>query len=617
MAKFKTQQSDYRAERKKRLAKGAKTHKKSKFDSVVVTTWVVRVVCVLVVVAAIAFGLYQFGVPHKLFPALTVGDRTYSVAEYSYFYTNAYQKVVQESQSSSSTSDLSSLLSSLGSASFDSSKDASLQYTTDEDGNKISYDQLFRNTAKTQIEMTEYYLDLCEKEGITLSEDNKLAIDEYMLQLASTTANSGYSVSRYISLIYGKGMNEKLLRNLLEDQYLVSQYVEMIENDFYNNLTDEELDATLQEHLDEFESVNLRLFGFEIAKFEEDETESEETTTDTATEETTVDETTTEEAETEQNSEATEETEKTEETKEPSKTELLAEEMCSKITDEQSFIDLAYEYCAEDDKDTFKKDGATLAMGITRSTVSSNIGEDLADWLYSEERTVGETKVYATDEYVYVIYILDTKYIEKTPLVDARHILISFEQVATELAAKEDNKIDTKKDDDIEIQTGTAEDGTEITNKGTGYSVELVTEAYKQAKTVYEKYLQDQQEDYFAELAELNSHDTGSIGESTLGGGLYEGIAKGEMVEPFENWVYDENRKPGDVEIIMTEYGWHIMYFVKSHEEPAWKETAKDIAGSEKFEAYSNEIEATIANTSTEATFYKFAGSESLKTITP
>lgn len=618
MAKHETQQTDYRAERKKRLAKAAKAHKKSKVDSVVVTTWVIRIACVLIALAAVAFALYQFGVPHKVFPALTVGDRTYSVAEYSYFYTNAYQKVVQQSQQQQSSSDLSSLLGNLGSTGFDSTKDASLQFTTDESGAKISYDELFRRTATKQIEMTEYYLDLCAANGETLTEENKLAIDEHMLQIASTTANSGYSVSRYISLIYGKGMNEKLLRSLLEDQYLVSQYVERIEKDFYDNLTDDELDAALKDHLDEFESVDLRLFGFEIAKFE---TEDKEDTEEATSNETTTEEPTTETPSVEENEPSTDNSEESnEEEKTPSKTEILAQQMCDKITDAQSFIDLAYEYCAEDDKDTFKKDGATLAKGIKRSAVTSNIGKELADWLYSSERNIGDKRIYTTDKYVYVVYILATNYIEEDHLVDARHILISFEEVAKELNSKDGNTINTEKKDDVEIKTDTTEDGKEITNDGTGYSIELVTEAYKQAKTIYEMYLKegkDKNEEYFAELAELNSHDTGSVGENTLGGGLYEGIEKGKMVEPFENWVYDESREEGDIEIIMTEYGWHIMYFVKEHDEPAWKASARDLAGAEKFEAYSKEVETAIANSSSEATFYKFAGNESLKTISP
>lgn len=627
MAKQENQQNEYRAERKKRLAKNSKKNKKSSFDSVTVTTWIIRVICIVVVVAAFGFGLYQFGVPQKIMPAVKVGDRTYSVAEYGFYYTNAYQQVAQQAQSDSTSSSLASLLG----TSFDSTKDPSLQYTTDDDGNKISYDTLFRQSAISQMETTNYYLELCGKENVTLSEENQKEIDEYMAEFETVTANSGYSVSRYISLVYGKGLNEKTLRKLISEQYLVSQYLEDVQNSYTDGITDEELSAALEEHADEFESVDLRLFGFEIADYE-DETETESTsatdTTESENDETAdsaADESTSaaDENADETTSAADEETTaaEEEEEKEPSKTELLAQAMCDKITDEDSFVQLAYENCAEDDKDTFKDDGATFAKGIKKSAVSSNIGEELAEWLYSSERNVGDKRIYTTDEYVYVLYIVATKYIEETPLVDARHILVSFESVASELAANEDNEIDTEQDDDVEVKTATTDDNVEITNKGTGYSIELVTEAYKQANAIREKYLQENAnsgagETYFAELAEENSDDTGSVGDDTLGGGLYEDIEKGTMVTEFEDWVYDEARQPGDIGLIMTEYGWHVMYFVKSHDDPAWKESAKELVTSEKYGAYSDEIEAEVDGTAKEALFCSFAGNEARKNVT-
>lgn len=616
MAKQENQQNEYRAERKKRLAKNSKKNKRKAVDSVVVTTWVIRVICILVCVAALCFGLYQFGVPQKIMPAVKVGDRTYTVAEYGFYYTNAYQQVAQQSQSNSSNSSLSGLLGN----SFDTSKDPSLQYTTDEDGNKVSYDTLFRQSAVKQMETTNYYLELCEKENIVLSEESQKAINDFMSEFETVTANSGYSVSRYISIVYGKGLNEKSLRNLISEQYLVSQYVEEIEKSYSDDLTEDELNAALEDHADEFESVDLRLFGFEIANYEDkDESKAESTT---AAEDTTAAEnTTTENVADENTTAASEETtaaDEKEENKEPTKTELLAQAMCDKITDEESFIKLAYENCAEDDKDTFKNDGATFAKGVKKTAVSSNIGKELADWLYSSDRKVGEKRIFTTDEYVYVIYIVATNYIEQTPLVDARHILVSFESVAKELAEKEDNKIDTKKDDDVEVKTETVDENVEITNKDTGYSIELVTEAYKQAKVIRDKYLQgnadtNKGEDYFAELAEEYSDDTGSVGENTSGGGLYEGIEKGAMVSEFENWVYDESRKTGDIGLIMSEYGWHVMYFVKGHEEPAWKESAKELLSTEKFEAYSEEIEKQVEGTAKEAAFCKFAENEACK----
>lgn len=590
-------QLDYRAERKKRLAKNAKKSSKKGLDSVKVVTWVVRAVAIVLAVGIAVFALYQFGVPQKFMPAVKVGDRTYSVAEYSYYYSSVFQTYVEQSNS---------LQQSYGYTLFDYTKDPSLQTTTDEDGNKITYDELFRQRVISTLETANYYLDKCEAEGITLSDEHKAEIDELIGSIASSAETNHFSASRYISYVYGKGLNEKIFRNLLEEQYLVAQYLEDVEEDCYNSFTDEELEKAYAEDPAEFQAVDLRLFGFEVA--EEEKADSEETTT-AATEEATsetAEETTVAEEETTASEEETTEAEE----KEPSKTELLAEEMLGKIKDEDSFIDLAYEYAAEKDKETFKKDTATLAKNIKRATVKDQIGEDLADWLYSADRKVGDKKVYPTDDYVYVIYIIKTAYRADEPLVDARHILVSFDSVASELKKTDGNKIDVEKKDDQEVKTATTEEELEITNKGTGYSIELVTEAYKQARDIYDKYMSGEKtEEAFAKLADELSDDGGE----NKNGGLYEGIEKGTMVEPFENWVYNADRKAGDVDLVMTEYGWHVMYFVKQHEEPAWKVSARETLGSEAYAKIEEEVLKETEGTAVPAAFLSFAASEACK----
>jgi parvulin-like peptidyl-prolyl isomerase len=34
------------------------------------------------------------------------------------------------------------------------------------------------------------------------------------------------------------------------------------------------------------------------------------------------------------------------------------------------------------------------------------------------------------------------------------------------------------------------------------------------------------------------------------------------MVEPFENWCFDEGRKEGEVGMVETEFGYHLIYYV-------------------------------------------------------
>ena len=210
MAKNEEKTNDYRLERKKRLAKAAKTRKKGG-DSTRVVSIIIYAICIVAVLALCCFGLYQFGVPQKVMPALTVGDRTYSVAEYSYYYTTVFQTYANSQNS-------------LGIAMYDTSKDPASQTTTDDDGNTITYDELFRNQVKENLEDQDYYLKLAKADSVTLSDESKKEIDDTISELESYAKQYGYSASRYISVLYGKGLNVKKFRSLLEDQYLVSQY---------------------------------------------------------------------------------------------------------------------------------------------------------------------------------------------------------------------------------------------------------------------------------------------------------------------------------------------------------------------------------------------------------
>ena len=61
----------------------------------------------------------------------------------------------------------------------------------------------------------------------------------------------------------------------------------------------------------------------------------------------------------------------------------------------------------------------------------------------------------------------------------------------------------------------------------------------------------------FGELAKNHSEDT-----SASSGGIIADIYPGQTVKEFNDWCFDENRKKGDVEMIETEFGFHIMYYI-------------------------------------------------------
>ena len=54
---------------------------------------------------------------------------------------------------------------------------------------------------------------------------------------------------------------------------------------------------------------------------------------------------------------------------------------------------------------------------------------------------------------------------------------------------------------------------------------------------------------------------------SAKDGGLFEDIHEGSAyVDTFKNWSIDADRKKGDTAVIVSEYGYHVMYYVGDSE---------------------------------------------------
>ena len=87
------------------------------------------------------------------------------------------------------------------------------------------------------------------------------------------------------------------------------------------------------------------------------------------------------------------------------------------------------------------------------------------------------------------------------------------------------------------------------------------------AKAEADGYLKQWQEGEATEdtfIALVKEHTDDSSAET---GGLYEDIHPySSYVENFLKWSIDPNREKGDAEVIETEYGYHVMYYVGDDE---------------------------------------------------
>ena len=185
------------------------------------------------------------------------------------------------------------------------------------------------------------------------------------------------------------------------------------------------------------------------------------------------------------------------------------------------------EYEAGGDLETLAEEyGATYTSNDEMSYSSTYV---YGDWFFDEGRTAGDAEVLEDENYSrYFVAVFHDRQQNDALDYNVRHILIT--------------------EDSLELA-----DGEEATD-------EMVL---AKAQEILDSW--DGTEDGFAELAKEYSQDS-----NAEEGGLYENVAKGQMVSEFEDWCYEAGRKSGDTGIVETTYGQHIMYFVGYGTTPYW-----------------------------------------------
>ena len=93
----------------------------------------------------------------------------------------------------------------------------------------------------------------------------------------------------------------------------------------------------------------------------------------------------------------------------------------------------------------------------------------------------------------------------------------------------------------------------------------------------------------FIKLVPEYSSDTGS----KTNGGLYENVVPGAMVTEFNDWCFDSARKVGDTGLVLTDYGYHIMY-LDGYGEEIWYYNSEAGLRREAFEKAADEIYESV-----------------------
>lgn len=386
---------------------------------------------------------------------------------------------------------------------IDTTKSYDTQMTTDEDGNEISWAQKFENDTVDQIQYITAYYEEATANGVELTQAQKDNISTSLEGLKTTASDNDKSVNDYIAEIYGDYCGYATLEKMLQQCYIAENYYQQKQLEY--TVTTEQEQAYFEEHKTEYENVS---FAYLQIPYEEGGAQAAlENAKSYISDIKTVDD-----------------------------MKKLIPIACKELIDD---------YVAQGYASTTDECAEMLAENIEASISAGESGfiQEAIDWLFSENTAVGSCDAFddADNSLVYLLLKTSEPVADESQVYSVRHILV------------------TPKTDDENAQA-TADGKTEYTD-------EQWADAEKKANEILDEYNStDKTEKDFALLAEKYSDDTESTskGSSGLYGGLYEGVSLGQMVPSFEEWALDSSRQFGDVGIVKSDYGYHIMFFVEN-----------------------------------------------------
>lgn len=458
------------------------------------------------VIAVVAtFGVRYYTVPNGkegkyMNPAsvvATVDGQKISIGMYDYYYASIVSYYEQYA--------------SYGYYSLDTTKDYSKQYTTDDDGNKISWQKFFETEALKEVEQITTYYSKALEEGVTLTSAQKKTIDKQISTLKDSASQNDVSLDQYIKANFGTYCSEDTIRLMLEQYYLSANYKGKFKCE--TKVTDNDVDKYYNDHKNDYKKIE---FYYIASPYD-----------------------------------ATDDNSKNESIK-------TAEKIMAKMKDKKSvialvpevyssYIDSQVKSSMEQDSTLTEKKAREEAVKSYESNVVTTVsGSDspfddkMNTWLFSDDTKVGSKKYYIDESagYIYIVLKTSKASVEEDETYTVRHILVAPESGSNSSSS---------------------------TTEKTEYTDEQWAAAKKKADSILAKFNKTDKSEYeFAKLAEQYSTDSASTssGSNDSFGGLYESVTLGQMVPDFEKWSIDDSRKYGDTGIVKSDYGYHIMFFI-------------------------------------------------------
>ena len=361
----------------------------------------------------------------------------------------------------------------------------------------------FMTSAKDSAASTYAMVDAAAAAGFSLPEEDRAELESQLATLDLYATMYGYSnADAYLKAMYGTGASRKTYESYCEKQMLASAFY----SNYAESLTYEDADlrAAEAENFGAYSSYSYNSYYLATSRFLTGGTTDSEGNTTYSDEE---------------------------KAASVAAAEAAAKALTGKEITDAAALDAAIA--------ALEINGGSGSSTYNENTLYSSLNASFQDWMADSSRKAGDVAYFPstsgdTVSGYYVVMFQDSND-NNFAMKNVRHILV---------APSHDHAEDETHED------------------GETYSAEELAAAKAAADEILASWKAGEAtEESFAALANEKSADGDGVS-----GGLYENIYPGQMVEAFENWCYDAARKTGDTDIVETEYGYHVMYFVGDSE---------------------------------------------------
>ena len=204
----------------------------------------------------------------------------------------------------------------------------------------------------------------------------------------------------------------------------------------------------------------------------------------------------------------------------------------SKVRTEQEFLDYAK---ANYPIEGYNAEVVTQCFYVTKESIANTFGDEVAEWMFSEDRVRGETQVVEGQLFYYMCHIVELPYYSTSC-----HIM-SYEVDHNEAFNDEQKAAEVEK-------------------------VRDMLEEWKKDGATAES---------FAEIAATSTYTP------------ERDVRTNEYGFEINNWLFDKARKPGDTEVFSDEYGIYMFYYVQKNEDDYdWDLYLRSELAQEEYEEY-------------------------------